>query len=124
MVVNCRLPSRKIITPIPVTIQYNTYAKGFCDVFVNGVEYNDNNRTFEIEAHSGDKILMQVVTNGTMSGYYIMIDNEYVLQPSGYNTGGEYEWTVPSGLSSILIQCVRGNPSGSNYAGRITVTTT
>ena len=96
-------------TPVSVTIT-GTGDSLYCYAIINGTKYYA--ATSGLNVNSGEKITFYVdVDEGS-----ITIDGEKIKDASG-GLGGEYTWTVPSGITTITIAL------NSDGVASITVTT-
>ena len=97
-------------TPASVTIT-GTGDSLYCYAIVNGTKYYA--AASGLNVNSGEKITFYV----DIDGGSITIDGERITDASG-GLGGEYTWTVPSGITTITIALTSNTLSQS-----ITVTT-
>ena len=108
--------SRQIVMPVfhvTVTIT-GTGRLNYCYATINGTEQY---RAGTYEVNTGDTITFGVY--GSNKEGSVTIDGTEVLRVTGQTTQ-TYEWTVPSGISTIEI-AMKYRPGNRN--GRITVTT-
>ena len=97
-------------TPIVVTITGAGNAS-YCYATINGTKYYE--AASGLNVNSGEKITFYV----DIDGGSITIDGEQITDASG-GLGGEYTWTVPSGITTITIAL-----TSDNWSTSITVTT-
>lgn len=114
--------SRQIVMPVvpPSTIAVTITGAGassYCYAIINGTKQYEAGTH---EVNTGDTIAFGVY--GYSKTYYgsVTIDGTEVLRVTGGTQ--TYDWTVPSGISTIEIAMKHDSPSGS-LNGRITVTT-
>ena len=101
-------------TTVAVTITGSGH-RGMCYATINGVnQYEEGTH----EVNTGDTITFGVY--GTDNAGYVKIDGTEVLRVTSMTTE-TYDWTVPSGISTVEI-AMRSTYSPTGY-GRITVTT-
>ena len=82
-----------------------------CYATINGTKYYA--AASGLNVNSGEKITFYVDVDGGS----ITIDGEQITDASG-GLGGEYTWTVPSGITTITIAL-----TSDNWSQSITVTT-
>lgn len=85
-------------TPIPVTIT-GTGSSIYCYIIVDGTNYWSAGNAIEVKA--GDIIKLCAGSSGITATASITIDGTSVWQ--GKNESYTYEWTVPNGITSIVI---------------------
>ena len=83
----------------------------YCYAIINGTKYYA--AASGLNVNSGEKITFYV----DIDGGPITIDGEQITDASG-GLGGEYTWTVPSGITTITIAL-----TSDNWSTSITVTT-
>ena len=109
--------SKQIVMPvlsIAVTIT-GTGDADYCYAIINGTkQYSAGTH----EVNTGDTITFGVYGNRTKHGL-VIIDGTQVLEASRFSTE-TYDWTVPSGISTIEIAMT---PSSKTRPDKITVTT-
>ena len=112
--------SRQIVMPvlsITVTITGSGSAS-YCYATINGTKRYEAG-THEVNA--GDTITFSVYGNGSSFYGSVTIDGTQVLKVTN-NSLQTYDWTVPSGISTIEI-AMQYTSLSSARNGRITVTT-
>ena len=97
-------------TPIAVTIT-GSGSSSYCYALINGTKYYA--AASGLNVYSGEKITFYV----DFDAGSITIDGEQITDASG-GLGGEYTWTVPSGITTITIAL-----TSNNWSKSITVTT-
>ena len=109
--------SRQIVIPattIAVTIT-GTGSQNYCYAIINGTkQYSAGTH----EVNAGDTITFSIFGRSSSTYGLVTIDGTEVLRVTSGSTA-TYDWTVPSGISTIEIAMTCGTPP----AGRITVTT-
>lgn len=91
----------------------------YCFCIINGTTYVS--AAVDIEVRQGDIITLYVRSNTTASMASITINDVAVWR--GYNQAQTYEWVVPDGVTSIVIN-LSYTAAIRYYYGNITVTTT
>ena len=112
--------SKQIVMPVmsvAVTITGSGNSNS-CYAIINGTkQYSAGTH----EVNAGDTITFGVIGGGSSSPGWVKIDGAQVLRVTD-KTMETYDWTVPSGISTIEI-AMSSSPSTSMRNGRITVTT-
>lgn len=110
--------SKQIVMPVlSVTVTITGSGKArYCYATINGV---DRYQAGTHEVNTGDTITFGVY--GSNKTGYVTIDGTRVLEVTG-QTMQTYDWTVPSGISTIEIVMAYTLSPVAGY-GRITVTT-
>ena len=97
-----------------------SYTGAYCEI--DGTIYNSSNVATGLKIKSGDIVTFHAHgasgSYGTYNGY-VNIDGTTVATTSGYGDVS-YEWTVPTGITSIKIQFIY---SGGTSQGSVIVTT-
>ena len=115
--------SRQIVMPVvpPSTIAVTitgTGAANYCYAIINGTKQYSAGRD---EVNAGGTITFGVYGKSSSTYGLVKIDGTQVLKVTSGSTQ-TYDWTVPSGISTIEISMVYSYVSNTRY-GRITVTT-
>ena len=107
--------SRQIVIPTPITVTITGSGNLiYCYAIINGTnQYSAGTH----EVNTGDTITFGVVGDSSGSGW-VKIDGTQVMSSADSQT---YDWTVPSGISTIEI--AMSYKSNHPVYGRITVTT-
>ena len=114
--------SRQIVMPflsIAVTIT-GSGDSDRCYAVINGTkQYSAGTH----EVNAGDTIIFGVYGGGGQDSGFVKIDGTEVLRVTN-GTTKTYDWTVPSGISTIEIaMSIKITMPGQPVIGRITVTT-
>ena len=111
--------SRQIVMPVLTIVVTITGAGAsiYCYATINGTTRYEAGTH---EVYAGDTITFGVYGKSSSAYGSVTIDGTEVLRVTGGTQ--TYDWTVPSGISTIEIAMKHDSPSGSRN-GRITVTT-
>lgn len=111
--------SRQIVVPVlPITVTITGSGDSSkCYAIINGTkQYSAGTH----EVNAGDTITFGVSGYPVFTGF-VKVDGTKVLEVTN-PSAKTYDWTVPSGISTVEIAMALSSSAGA-YAGRIIVTT-